>query len=296
VRPLDAWEIAWAAQLACLYEVGAPKPGNVSPGKAFADATYEDFVASALAIGPSFAAAGVAGVGETIRAAIADTRRLAGTNTNLGIVLLLAPLARAAATVGDGEDLRTAAARVLDGLTVDDARHAYAAIRMAGPAGLGAVDAHGVHEPRPVVTLREAMELARHRDAVAHEYCSAYSATFEIGYEALRAGWAAGGRLSDAIVMTFLRVLAEVPDTLISRKHGATEAEGVSRRAAQVLAAGGCETTAGRREVARLDAELRGSAHGLNPGATADLVCATLFVFLVKDRMIARVPELSARW
>ena len=296
MKPLGAQEVAWAAQLACLYEAGAEKPGNVHPHASFGDTSYADFVASAVAIGPAFAAAADATVGRTVLEAVTATRLLVRTNTNLGIVLLLAPLARAVAAAGGGEALRSAAGRVLDDLTVADAGAAYEAIRRAAPAGMGEVAAHGVDEPQPDLTLRAAMELARERDAVAREYCSAYAVTFELGYPVLAESWAAGRRLSDAIVTTFLRILAEVPDTLIARKHGPALAADLSRRAARALAAGGCDTEAGRLEVARLDAELRDPGHGRNPGTTADLVCAALFVFLTEGGMIAQVPALSARW
>src|SRR5207245_2900410 len=102
-RP-PAWQaadVAAAAQLACLLEASAPKPGNVSPFASFRDTTYEDFLASAAAIGPALAAAGEQPVGATIRAAVEATARWAPSNTNLGLVLLLAPLARPALRPGD---------------------------------------------------------------------------------------------------------------------------------------------------------------------------------------------------
>ena len=92
-RPVN---VGLAAQLACLLEVSAPKPGNVSPGRHFADLRYEDFLASALAIGEPMAAAGEHSVGVTVRRAVEATARWSRSNTNLGIVLLFAPLARAA--------------------------------------------------------------------------------------------------------------------------------------------------------------------------------------------------------
>src|SRR5881628_3189336 len=110
----QAAEVATAAQLACLLEASAPKPGNVSPFAAFRDATYEDFLASAVAIGPALAAAGDHPLGATIRAAVEATARWAPSNTNLGLVLLLAPLARAALRLPpDGAPLRSALAATL---------------------------------------------------------------------------------------------------------------------------------------------------------------------------------------
>ncbi len=192
MRPLSGVEVAQAGRLACLAEAAVEKPGNVSPAAAFADTTYEDFVASAGAIGPALAGAGSAGVGETVLRAVRDTRLRVATNTNLGIVLLLAPLAKAAAGDGAAQGLRRAVARVLRQLTVDDARLAYEAIRLASPGGIGRVDRHDVAQAAVDVTLREAMLQAAERDSVAREYATDFEVTFTLGVPALRAAWEGG--------------------------------------------------------------------------------------------------------
>ena len=293
---LTGIEIAWAAQLACLFEVSVEKPGNVSPRGGFIDARFEDFATSAVAIGPALRDAGLATVGETIASAAADTRRLVATNTNLGMILLLAPLARAAARLEAGGDLRATLGRVLADLTVQDARLAYAAIRAASPAGMGEVDRHDVGEDDVTVTLREAMDAAGERDSIAREYVTDFEITFTLGAGTLRRCWQDGAAFSDAVVTAFLTILSEVPDTLIARKNGAAAAEDVSRRAARVLAVGGSLSEQGRARLAELARELGDAAHALNPGTTADLVAASLFVFLTEGGRLADVPALTARW
>ena len=289
-------EIAWAAQLACLFEVSVEKPGNVSPRVGFADARFEDYLASAVAIGPALREAGLVTVGETIARAAADTRRLVTTNTNLGMILLLAPLARAAARLETGGDLRASLGCVLADLTAQDARLAYEAIRAASPAGMGEVDRHDVGEDDLTITLRQAMEAARERDSIAREYITDFEITFALGAGTLRRCWQDGAAFSDAVVTAFLTILAEVPDTLIARKNGSGAAEDVSRRAALVLAAGGSLSEQGRARLADLARELGDTAHALNPGTTADLIAASLFVFLTERGMLADVPALTARW
>ena len=293
---LTGVEIAWAAQLACLFEASVDKPGNVSQRIHFSDARFEDFATSAVAIGPALSDAGRATVGETIARAAADTRRLVATNTNLGMILLLAPLAKAAACPEAGAGLRSAVSGVLGGLTVQDARFAYEAIRGASPAGMGEVDRHDVSGDEVTVTLREAMDAARERDSVAREYVTDFETTFVLGAGALSRCWESGVAFSDAILTVFLTILAAVPDTLIARKNGETTAEDVSRRAARILSSGGIASDRGRAGLNELSRELGDEAHALNPGTTADLVAASIFVFLTEGRMLAEVPALTARW
>ena len=273
-------EIAAAGQLACLLEVSAPKPGNVSPERHFHDTRYEDFLASAVAIGPALAAAGARPLGATIRAAVEATSRWTRSNTNLGIVLLLAPIARAAALAGG--DLRSRVGAVLQESTVADAAEVYQAIRRARPGGLGTASAEDV-AGAPTVTLREAMALAAERDAIAREYTTRFAITFELGAPALAAGLQRGLAWSDATVECYLAILAAVPDTHVARKLGLAEAERLSARAREVTTAGGPATAEGRAAIAALDAELRDPRNARNPGTTADLTCAALFVVILEQ-------------
>jgi triphosphoribosyl-dephospho-CoA synthase len=274
-------QVAAAAQLACLLEASAPKPGNVSPAADFHDTRYEDYLASAIAIGPAIAAAGATPLGATIRAAVEATSRWVPSNTNLGIVLLLAPLAHAALQPGR-EPLRTRLSGVLNTTTVLDAHDAYAAIRLAAPGGLGrAVEQDVACEP--TVTLREAMALAAERDAIAREYATDFATTFEVGHPVLHHARAAGLSWSDATLEAYLTLLAAAPDTHVARKLGAAAAAEVQDRARTVLQGGGVRSSAGRDAIAALDRELRDARNTRNPGATADLTAAALFVALLED-------------
>ncbi len=272
--------VAAAAQLACLLEASAPKPGNVSPAADFRDTTYEDFLASAVAIGPALAAAGERPLGATIRAAIEATARWARSNTNLGLVLLLAPLARAALRPGR-DPLRRRLSAALAETTVADAADAYAAIRLAAPGGLGGAGDQDV-ATAPTASLRDVMLLAAARDAVAREYATSFETTFETGAPALARARAEGLSWRDAVVEVYLTLLAAAPDTHIARKLGADAAASVQRRARAVLDAGGIRTAPGREAVAALDRALRDEANTLNPGATADLTGAAIYVALLE--------------
>jgi triphosphoribosyl-dephospho-CoA synthase len=278
VARMDPDVVVRAAQLACVLEASAEKPGNVTPSHDFDDTSYEDMLRSGIALGPELGRAVERGVGETVLAAVRASRGVAGGNTNLGIALLLAPLARAALT---GGPLRECLGDVLRALTVDDARAAYAAIRLAGAGGLDEPVEHDVRG-EPGVTLREAMAAAAQRDTIAAEYVTDHAVTFELGLPALADALGDGLRPRHAIVELALRLLAAVPDTLIARKRGADAAERVAAGARQVLAAGGVRRARGRTALDGFDASLRQDGNALNPGTTADLVTAVLFVAVLE--------------
>ena len=293
-RPLwSPADVAVAAQVACLLEVSAPKPGNVSAGASFHDTRWEDFLVSAAAIGPALASAGERPLGETIRAAIEATRRWTRVNTNLGVVLLLAPLARAALRQGPGS-LRARLAATLADTTVEDAREVYTAIRLASPGGLGRAPAQDVAHT-PTVTLREAMALAADRDAIAREYGTEFRATFDVGAPALERALEDGLSWNEATVEAYLTLLASAPDTHIARKLGRDEAGAVQRRARAALEAGGVRQAAGRGAIAALDHDLRDARNARNPGATADLTAAAIFVVLLAGGWRVKAEEANGR-
>jgi triphosphoribosyl-dephospho-CoA synthase len=271
-------DVALAAQVACLLEVSALKPGNVNRTADFNDTRFEDFLLSAAAIGPALGRADRDSIGQIVWNAVGATRKLVQTNTNLGMILLLAPLARAVCMAGE---VRANLAEVLANSTVEDARQVYAAIRLAHPGGLGRVD-EGDVTGDPGVTLREAMGLAQDRDSIARAYVTDFAVIFELAYPALRRACAAIEDGAHAIVQAYLQVLAQVPDTLILRKRGPAAAAEVSQHAAQVLGLGGVHTEAGLQALATFDHALRDERHTLNPGTTADLIAAAIFLYLLQ--------------
>ncbi len=268
------------ATLACIWEATAPKPGNVYRGADFEDTSYVDFLASAAMIAPAIDSACERGVGATVLAGVEATRAAVGPkNTNLGILLLIAPLA----AVPTNEPFATGVGRVLRGLTPDDARHVYAAIRLVQPGGLGRVDQADVNAADPpAIPLRDAMQLAADRDLVARQYVNDFADAFATADRI--AAHAASRPLGDAIVRGYLELLRDEPDSLIARKCGLTMAKEVSGAAASVLEAASDDEVF-QAILADFDFWLRSDGHRLNPGTTADLVAAALFV-LLRDRRL----------
>ncbi len=265
------------AQLACLLEVNAPKPGNVhrGAGSDFEDCGFLDFCVSAAAIAGPLDLARTEGIGRSIRKAIEATRRVVATNTNLGMVLLLAPLA----AVPLDQPLEAGVAGVLAATTIEDAREVYQAIRLAHPGGLGEVAEQDV-AAEPGVSLLGTMRLAAGRDLVARQYANNYEQVLAEALPALRNALEVGQPLEMSIVSAYLTLLARHPDTLIARKRGHAIASEATRQAADVLASGWPDSEAGHARCRDLDDWLRADGHARNPGATADLIAAALFAGL----------------
>jgi triphosphoribosyl-dephospho-CoA synthase len=284
-RSAGAARLTDLARLAGVWEVTARKAGNVHRERDFADVTYADFVRSAEAAAPHIGFAADRPLGEMILAAIRATRVVVRTNTNLGIVLLLAPLAK----VPDGTDLWAGVREVLAHTTVADAADVYAAIRLAAPGGLGTANEQDVRDA-PTLPLRDVMALAADRDLVARQYANDFADVFGLGVPALLDGLARFGRVEPAVQHCQLAWLAAHPDSLIARKRGPEVAAEASGRAKAVLDLGSVGTSAGRAAYADFDQWLRADGHARNPGTTADLVTACLFAALRERRMTEETP------
>ena len=281
---------------ACGLDVAVRKPGNVSRASAGHGMTADTFLASArAAAGPLFERG--RRVGERIEAAVSASWAEVGCNTNLGIVLLCAPLAAALERLSDDvparherrhddvtpnddgvvdpKALRAAVGEVLAALDVDDARAAYRGIALANPGGLGRAQAQDVAEA-PTIDLRAAMMLAAGRDSIARQYADAYADVFDCGLAALQLGDGTRRCLSARVQAVFLSFLAGWPDSHIVRKLGGAAAQTVTGDAAMWLARISAEGAAGESAAfAVWDEGLK--AAGINPGTSADLTVCTLF-------------------
>jgi triphosphoribosyl-dephospho-CoA synthase len=275
----NRFSIGQCATLACILEATAPKVGNVHRGADFADLTLHDFLVSAVAIAPAIEAAAENGVGQAVLAAIRATRTVVATNTNLGIVLLLAPLA----TVPAGQALSTQSLhKYLHSLTAADAAAVYEAIHLAQPGGMGKVKEMDVAADPPP-DLLAAMRAAEGRDLIAQQYATDFSLVLDEVVPQLVAGRTRGWSLTDTIIHTHLTLLARHPDSLVARKCGMEVAKQASALASQVLSVGEPPDEAYYEAVADFDFWLRSDGHRRNPGTTADLIAAGLFAALRDD-------------
>ena len=226
-------------------------------------------------------------------------------NTNLGINLLLAPLAKAAvvsrqhdSTNAENEGrLSTDAGTVvsvLEALTPQDSQDVYAAIQLASPGGIDGATSranetadgskYDVHGEAPD-SLLAAMQQAAAWDRIAWQYANGFSDLFERIVPWLCGGEHSSFSLNERIVAAHVRMMSECPDSLIARKCGLDVATEASDRAAAVVAHE-IGTEDYHRAIADLDFWLRSDGHRRNPGTTADLIAAGLFVALVDGHLL----------
>ena len=271
--------LAEQIQLACLMEATARKPGNVHPAASFPDLTYNDFVVAAQAVAHPLASVHTVGLGRAIYDAIAATREQTCSNVNLGIVLLLAPLA----AVPDGVPLQPNLPTVLNATTTEDAEHVYAAIGLAQPGGMGKVSSQDVSE-RPTITLRDAMSLAADRDRIAEQYINEFKLVFA-ARDTFCEFLSQLGDWESAVVKLHVWILSQWPDTLIARKCGWDVAENAAVKASQLLDDCNQNGRMDQDQLEAFDLWLRADGNRRNPGTTADLIAATLFA-AIRDALI----------
>lgn len=266
--------IARAYLGACEAELAALKPGNVHVFAAGHGMSVDDFAAAAAASAPAIAGP-AAGVGARLLAAVRASRAAVACNTNLGILLLAAPLAEAV-LAAPGAGLRARLRRVLAALTIEDARAAFAAIALAAPGGLGTAPAEDVHGDARM-PLGAAMALARRRDLIARQYANGYAQVFGFGHTRLCAARARFGASPWAVSALYLGFLARFPDSHLRRKFALGVAREVQRRAAPLDRALMAAADPKILAPALMDFDAALKSAGRNPGTSADLTVATLF-------------------
>jgi triphosphoribosyl-dephospho-CoA synthase len=277
-----AIEAAFVA--ACRAEIEAPKPGNVHVFSAGHGMAAEHFFVSAAAAAPKLCARGRS-LGDRIYEAVAASFAAVGMNTNLGIVLLCAPLAAAAERAADAASLQSGVAAVLGGLDLEDTARVFAAIRLANPGGLGTAARYDVHGGGDV-TLIAAMAEAADRDMIAAQYGNNFHDVFTTGLTAVAWAQYCSFKPPWSTIAVYLTFLAAFPDSHIMRKHGSAAALEVQREGADMLALFQSQGENCLANLLAFDESLK--ARQRNPGTSADLTVATLFADRLRNVLLKR--------
>lgn len=270
------------ATLACLMEVSAPKPGNVHRGADFEDTTFYDFQWSAVTLGQTIDRQMDQSMGQLILECVRNNLASVGKNTNLGLILLLCPLAK---SLNENQGVGLSSESVGETLTrLDEADcyDVYQAIQLAAPGGLGESQTMDVAQEPPRCLL-SAMRAAENRDLVARQYSRNFANVFEDVIPLIRSANETN-ELHESIVIAQIRLMAKFPDSLIARKCGPVVA-----RHAQLLAQKCVDRLGSRTQfveaIGELDFWLRSDGNQRNPGTIADLIGAGLFVMLANGEI-----------
>jgi triphosphoribosyl-dephospho-CoA synthase len=298
---LDPEFVAKTAQIASVLEVsGYPKPGNVHRTHDFDDMIFEDFLISGVVIGDTMKETAERGLkycrseslpkielGKLIKTAVSQTNKWIANNTNLGIVMLLTPIAAAAGMSSNLVQLKDNISRIMDSTTPQDAANLYDAINIADAGGMGERDDLDVGNDSAKdellekgINMFQVLDISSGWDMLSYELTNGMPISFETGFPVFRGVKPAHGTNS-ATVQTFLTILSRYPDTLISRKYGKKRAENVSGDAKAVLDEGGILGSDGFSRVARFDEKL--VQNRLNPGTTADLTASSIMIALLEE-------------
>jgi len=277
-------QLAQLYQTACIDELQALKPGNVH---IFADGhrmVLDDFLQSAESSALPISQSEIS-VGERIFNAVKATHLRVGQNTNLGIVLLCAPIIHSALQINlqayDAaqklDALKSALNNTLNQLNIADAEFTAKAIVLANPAGLSTTQEHDVHE-MPKVGLLEMMRYAQDEDRIAWQYAYGFEDIFSLGIQSYQAAMTQWENVTWATSWVYLNFLCAFLDTHVLRKHGLHAAQ-VLQNAAKSMRSQWLEATHPRfikKQLLVWDSSLK--LNGINPGTSADLTVATLLI------------------
>jgi len=299
---LDPDLVSKIAQIASVLEVsGHPKPGNVHRTQDFHDMVFEDFIISGIIIGPTIRKSAERGLkyknkpdslhkirlGELIKEAVLETDKWIANNTNLGIVMLLIPLSAAAGMSSKFGDLRDNVNEIMRSTTPKDAVNLYDAINIADAGGMGEREDFDVGDDaakeeliNKEISMYQVLDISSKWDLLSYELTKRMPVTFELGSPVFKKVKADYG-INKATVQTFLTILSNHPDTLISRKYGDKVADKVSDEAKSILEEGGVLTDKGFSMLEEFDLKLIDNK--LNPGTTADITASSIMTAFLNE-------------
>ncbi len=306
--------ISEKAQFAMLLDILTPKPGNVHRYRDHPDTRFIHFAASITRLGHPLLQTAQWGyqfsiknhessrIGELIKLAVQASMEPHGKNTLLGTILLFVPLAAAAGHEitrprQSKMTLHQSVARILNNTGVEDAIELVRALQIASPGGAIPKSAEWTDKPqafdfqsphtielirREKYTLCDLQALAADYDSIALEYTTNFAYTFDKLYPEVAKALNRHSRTEDAVLASYLWALGDRPDSFIQRKNGSQIAKDVMQRAQKVYTRiMKMPETGWLKQITPFDDYLRSEASQLNPGTTADLLSAALFLALL---------------
>ena len=260
-----------------ICDINALKPGNVGRHGAGHGMDCADFIKSAQVVTPILCNRRL-GLGKRILSSVEATLGAVHCNTNLGMVLLIAPIIRVFEQLVSPGDFQDLIKPTLMSLEQQEAQDIFAAIRLANPGGLGKVDKYDVNSPLDI-DIYSAMDAAKERDLIALQYANGYREIVNLGIKCLQNYHNRWNSVEWSVVACYLMYMASFPDSHIRRKHGIEIAEQVREKTIPVWErfADYDNPGAARGVLTMFDKELKESE--INPGTCADLTVASLLLY-----------------
>ena len=308
IKSLD--DLTRCINLASLLEIaGWPKPGNIHRTKNFKNTRFEHFLAGISAIQPDFRnfckkayefstnvddGYGLLGLGSFFKAAVEEMMKWQkGGNVVLGHILIIAPLAAAAAIclkIGkiDLKNFKSIVKKIIDDTTLQDAIDLYKAFKICNPGGLGKINKYDINDETSitqlqtdVITLKKIFEFSKDYDLISSEYINGFNIILNEGLPYYMKTFSQTKDINITTVNVFLKVLSDHPDTLINRKSGKEASLMISKKAKEIIINGGISTEKGLLLTQDLDNYLQEMEGRMNPGTTADIIAGIIFCALI---------------
>ena len=260
-----------------ICDINALKPGNVGRHGAGHGMECADFIRRAQVVTPILCNHRLR-LGKRILDGVEATLAAVHCNTNLGMLLLIAPVVRVFEQLVSPEDFKDVIKPTLVSLGPQEAQDIFAAIRLANPGGLGKVDKYDVNSPLEI-DIFSAMDAAKDRDLIALQYANGYREVVNLGIKCLQNYHNRWNSVEWAVVACYLMYMASFPDSHIRRKHGMEIAEQVRKKTVSVRERfTDCDNPGDAKDVLMIfDRELKESE--INPGTCADLTIASLLLY-----------------
>ena len=195
------------------------------------------------------------------------------------MVLLLGPLA--AVDEVSVESIQ----EYLECSSAEDCQQIYQAIAMASPGGLGKANQHDVNLSDAPEHILHAMKLSASHDMIARQYGNGFTDIIEFVWPSILSGLQAGQTLADSVIQSHLVTMHQFPDSLIARKNGDAIGKQSAAMAAAVIDSGPVGSEEWHRAISDFDFWLRSDGNRRNPGTTADMIAAALFVGLRRGQI-----------
>lgn len=299
---LNSRNIAQLGEIATLLEVSAyPKPGNVHRTQDFDDMKYEDFLISGSVLRESLEIVAYNAsrhypnlldkiqIGDAVLQSIKTTNNLVHTNTNLGISMLLIPISAGLGALENEETIYNLPKMVdiiMKNTRPEDAVALTKAIRLADAGGIeDKTTEYDVNNENTIeeiiknnINVYDLFKISEKYDKISYELINGLPVISEIGYPTY-CKYEEEFSKNDVTLEVYLKLLSEVPDTLITRKYGENISQKISKRAKNILKDTQIATEERYKELKKFDEYLINKKY--NPGTTADFTAASLFVGLV---------------